>query len=295
MTSGNENGSQRFQDIQDAVSERYSGIAERVLAEAATVDRQDTGELTLDFIQNVAPGQSCCVSDQRDPSSANCGSSASELSDVGGERTSKGSMLYSEEQAAELPDSALDASLGCGNPVALAELNSGETILDLGSGGGIDCFLAARQGGLDGEGWGLDMTPSMIRLARWNAEKIEAKNVRFRLGEIEDIPFQSDHFDTVISNCVINLSTDKARVFREVFRVMKPGGKLRVSDMVWTRNISQEERGDAEAWASCIAGALPLTEYLEIITRAGFVDATADYEDNDRGVTSAYVSAMKPR
>ena len=206
-----------------------------------------------------------------------------------------GAALYGEGDLSEVPDAAQLAAAGCGNPVAIAQLRAGEAVLDLGSGGGIDCFLAAKQVGATGEVWGLDMTPDMVQLARRNAEQVGAANVRFRLGEIEDIPFSDDHFDVVISNCVVNLSTDKPQVFREAFRVLQPGGRLRVSDMVLTRELPEERRRDLEAWAGCIAGALPLEQYLGAIRDAGFVEVTAEYDDaEDRGIASAYVSAVKP-
>lgn len=280
---------QRDHDIQQTVNERYGAIADRVLA----AQDQD-GALKLEFLESADAG--CCAPGDSD-GDACCGPTAVELTGAEGaadEGISYGSTLYSEGETSSLPAAAVEASLGCGNPVAIAELNAGERVLDLGSGGGIDCFLSAQQVGPEGEVWGLDMTPSMVRLARRNAEKVEATNVHFRLGEIEDMPFEADQFDAIISNCVINLSTDKAQVFREAFRVLKPGGRLRVSDMVWTKDVPLEERGDTEAWAGCVAGALPLSEYLGAIEAAGFIDAGADYEANDRGIASAYVSALKP-
>lgn len=320
MTSSDQ--SERDQAIQQTVSERYGAIADRVLAEATAADRPAPGGFTIEFLESASASAACCApgdsasgdrvsGDSASADSASgdgaacgcgdggscCGSEAVELTGAQGaadEGIEYGSKLYSDGETSSLPAAAVSASLGCGNPVAIAELNAGERVLDLGSGGGIDCFLSAQQVGPDGEVWGLDMTPSMVRLARRNAEKIEARNVRFRLGEIEDMPFEADHFDAIISNCVINLSTDKAQVFREAFRVLKPGGRLRVSDMVWTRDVPLEERGDAEAWAGCIAGALPLPEYLGAIEAAGFVEAGADYEENERGIASAYVSAVKP-
>lgn len=291
MTSTDQRQTERNDEIKQTVNERYGAIADRVLADA-TAEDQPSGALKLEFLES--PAASCCGDSGDD---ACCAPAAVELTGTEGaadEGIEYGSKLYSDGETSTLPAAAVNASLGCGNPVAIAELNAGERVLDLGSGGGIDCFLSAQQVGADGEVWGLDMTPSMVRLARRNAEKVEATNVQFRLGEIEDMPFETDHFDAIISNCVINLSTDKAQVFREAFRVLKPGGRLRVSDMVWTKDVAVEDRGDAEAWAGCVAGALPLTEYLGAIEAAGFVDAGADYEESERGIASAYVSAVKP-
>ena len=206
-----------------------------------------------------------------------------------------GSALYATEELDGVPGAAQLAAAGCGNPVAIAELRPGDTVLDLGSGGGVDCFLAAKQVGEGGEVWGLDMTPDMVQLARHNAGEVGASNVRFRLGEIEDIPFSDATFDVVISNCVINLSPDKPRVFDEAFRVLKPGGRLRVSDMVLTKELPEEQRHDLEQWAGCVAGALPVEQYVRAIRDAGFVEVTAEYDDSeDRGIASAYVSARRP-
>lgn len=205
-----------------------------------------------------------------------------------------GSALYPETDLSTLPSSVVAASAGCGNPLAIAELGAGERVLDLGSGGGIDCFLAARQVGETGEVWGLDMTPDMVALARHNAGEVGLGNVHFRLGEIEDIPFGDNSFDVIMSNCVINLSSDKERVFREAYRVLKPGGRLRVSDMVLVGELPEETRRSMEEWAGCIAGALPVEEYLGAIRAAGFVQAEAHHEATDASVTSAYVTATKP-
>jgi SAM-dependent methyltransferase len=266
--------------IQQAVSDRYAGIAERQLA---TQTAQPGG---LQFEMAATAAEAACCDDEC------CGDASVSATP---EEIRHAVKLYTDGDAlAAVPEGAVNASLGCGNPVAIAELRAGERVLDLGSGGGIDCFIASKQVGPDGEVWGLDMTPQMIRLARRNAKQVDATNVQFRLGEIEDMPFEEGYFDAIISNCVINLSTDKARVFQEAFRVLKPGGRLRVSDIVWTRDVPVAERGDSEAWAGCIAGALPLAEYLGHIESAGFLDASADYEENERGIASAYVSAVKP-
>lgn len=178
--------------------------------------------------------------------------------------------LYSMEGFADLPDSVTDASMGCGSPVALAELQPGEVVLDLGSGGGLDCFLAAKKVGLGGRVIGLDMTPEMIRLARRNAKKVEAMNVEFRYGEIEDIPLPDESVDVIISNCVINLSPDKDTVFREAYRVLRPGGRMIVSDIVVHGELPRLIRNDLVAWAGCVAGALEETDYLDKIRAAGF-------------------------
>ena len=183
-------------------------------------------------------------------------------------------MLYSSEELGSI--SANISSLGCGNPVALSELKENEVVLDLGSGGGLDCFLAAQKVGPGGRVVGLDMTPDMIRLARTTAEQLSLDNVEFRLGEMEHMPIESELVDVVISNCVINLSPDKDAVFREVFRVLKPGGRLCVSDIVTHGELPAEVRGSLEQWAGCVAGALDENEYLQKIRAAGFVDLTVD-------------------
>ncbi|MCU0243517.1 MAG: arsenite methyltransferase [Acidobacteria bacterium] len=178
---------------------------------------------------------------------------------------------YSTEELAAIPADA-DLGLGCGNPTALAALAPGETVLDLGSGGGIDCFLAARRVGPAGRVIGVDMTPEMIDRARSNARDTGAANVEFRLGEIENLPVADASVDVVISNCVINLSTDKPRVFREAFRVLKPGGRLMVSDLALTKPLPEAIRTSVEAYVACIAGALVKDEYLGAIRAAGFRD-----------------------
>ena len=246
-------------DIRQAVTERYGARARAALGEqaAATADACCAADadgpqpMALQLLQLGTPeGQACSVDGACAPVDAPV--DATEDDGVWG------SALYDSQQLSDVPDAAQLAAAGCGNPTAIAELSAGEAVLDLGSGGGIDCFLAAKQVGPDGEVWGVDMTPDMVQLARHNAEAVGADNVRFRLGEIEDIPFTEHTFDVIISNCVINLSTDKPQVFREAFRVLKPGGRLRVSDMVLTADLPTDERADLEAWAGCVAGALPV-------------------------------------
>jgi arsenite methyltransferase len=177
---------------------------------------------------------------------------------------------YSAEAVADLPESVKDISLGCGNPTAIAELKPGEVVLDLGSGGGIDCFLAASQVGETGRVIGLDMTTKMIDLARKNAKKRGVRNVEFQYGYIEDIPLPDESVDSIISNCVINLSVDKDVVFREAYRVLRKGGRLNVSDIVTHGDLPPFIKTQAEAWAGCVAGALDENDYIERIRQAGF-------------------------
>ena len=179
--------------------------------------------------------------------------------------------LYDASQTAGLPEGAVLASLGCGNPTALAELHAGEVVLDLGSGGGIDVLLSARRVGPTGKAYGLDMTDEMLALARENQRKAGASNVEFLKGEIENIPLPDGQVDVIISNCVINLSADKGRVLQEAFRVLKPGGRFAVSDVVCRGEIPAEVRRNMELWVGCIAGALQDSEYRRLLTDAGFV------------------------
>ena len=180
------------------------------------------------------------------------------------------SNLYSDGETGDLPESAVLASLGCGNPTALAELKPGETVLDLGSGGGIDVLLSARRVGPTGKAYGLDMTDEMLALARENQRKAGADNVEFLKGEIEAIPLPDNSVDVIISNCVINLSGDKDRVLREAFRVLKPGGRFAVSDVVTRGTVPEQVRRDMLLWVGCIAGALDEDEYRTKLKAAGF-------------------------
>src|SRR5438309_856139 len=178
--------------------------------------------------------------------------------------------LYDSSQAGEIPEEALLASLGCGNPTALAQLNSGEVVLDLGSGGGIDVLLSAKRVGPTGKAYGLDMTDEMLALANENQRKAKVENVEFLKGEIEHIPLPDKSVDVIISNCVINLSGDKDRVLSEAFRVLKPGGRFAVSDIVVRGQMPAEIRRRVELWAGCIAGALEESEYQSKLAAAGF-------------------------
>ena len=228
------------------------------------------------------------------------------------------SNLYEQAQKSELPAEAVLASLGCGNPTALAQLNPGEVVLDLGSGGGIDVLLSARRVGATGKAYGLDMTDDMLALARENQRKSGLQNVEFLKGEIEQIPLPDGSVDVVISNCVINLSADKDRVLAEAFRVLRPGGRFAVSDIVVRGDVPADLRRDVELWVGCVAGALEESEYRQKLASAGFeaidleptrvyraVDAVALLTDSgfdveavarqvDGKFMSAFVRARKP-
>jgi len=228
------------------------------------------------------------------------------------------SNLYDSSQASQIPEEAMLASLGCGNPTALAKLNPGEVVLDLGSGGGIDVLLSARRVGPTGKAYGLDMTDEMLALANENKLKAGAENVEFLKGEIENIPLPDNSVDVIISNCVINLSADKGRVLREAFRVLKPGGRLAVSDVVTRGTIPDEIRQKVLLWVGCIAGAMEETEYRSKLKAAGFeqieveptrvykvdeareflssagIDVDAIASQVDEKFMSAFVRAVKP-
>jgi SAM-dependent methyltransferase len=218
-------------DIKDAVREKYAQAAIRV----------KDGE------------SSCC-------SSACCGTSADPIT----------SNLYDKDQVANLPAAAVEASLGCGNPTALAKLQPGETVLDLGSGGGIDVLLSAKRVGPTGKAYGLDMTEEMLALARENQRKAGIENAEFLKGEIEQIPLPDNTADVIISNCVINLSGNKDLVLKEAFRVLKPGGRFAVSDVVVRGDVPADIRRSMELWVGCIAGALEEGEYVAKLAAAGF-------------------------
>ncbi len=182
------------------------------------------------------------------------------------------SELYPASLLTSLPDDVTNFSLGCGNPFGVAALQPGETVLDLGSGGGLDCFLASKQVGSSGHVIGVDMTPEMLERARLAASRMGIHNVEFRSGYLEKLPVESNTVDVVISNCVINLSPDKPQVFREVFRTLKPGGRVAVSDTVTDGPLPEELRKDMESWGACVAGALDVGKYINGLTDAGFTD-----------------------
>jgi arsenite methyltransferase len=214
-------------------------------------------------------------------------------------------MGYTEADLASVPEGA-DLGLGCGNPQAIAALRPGETVLDLGSGAGIDCFLAASRVGRTGHVIGVDMTPEMVSKARDNARRVSATNVDFRLGEIEHLPVPDQSVDVIISNCVINLSPDKGAVFREASRVLKPGGRLAISDVVATQAIPAEVAASVEALTGCVAGALPVDEIRALLAEAGFQDIKVDPRPDsgaviaqcmpgaERFLASAVIEGTKP-
>jgi ubiquinone/menaquinone biosynthesis C-methylase UbiE len=234
-----ENAMNETMDVKDVVKQRYGAAAERVA--------QGGG--------NSCCGGSAASPQQWDPITSN---------------------LYDQAQAADVPATAMLASLGCGNPTALAELRAGETVLDLGSGGGIDVLLSARRVGPTGTAYGLDMTDQMLALAQENKLKSGLTNVHFLKGEIEHIPLPANSVDVIISNCVINLSADKDRVLREAFRVLKPGGRFAVSDVVVRGEVPQSIRRNMELWIGCVAGALSDADYIAKLQAAGFEDAAIE-------------------
>ncbi len=231
-----------------------------------------------------------------------CGSDNDAGDDCGCE--SEKVQLYDEAMLADLPVDVTGLSLGCGDPVTIAALNAGETVVDLGSGGGIDCFLAAKQVGESGHVIGVDMTTEMLEKANQNKANMGVTNVEFRRGQIEDLPVEDNSVDVVMSNCVINLSPHKAAVFAEAFRVLKPGGRVAVSDIVTEGDFSDELRADTARWAECVTGAIDVEEYTGLMREAGFVNIrVADkrdagdivpQQDGMPRIYSARVTANKP-
>jgi SAM-dependent methyltransferase len=229
---------------------------------------------------------SCCDTDCCGPNAAD----AFKTADSG----NFGTWLYEADELTDIPDGATLASLGCGNPTAVAELREGETVLDLGSGAGIDVLLSAKRVGPDGFAYGIDMTDEMLTLARKHQEEARATNVEFRKGEIEDIPLEAETVDVVISNCVINLSADKPAVFSEMYRVLRPGGRIGIADVVSEDQLSEAERLERGSWVGCIAGALGFTEYRQGLEAAGFTDVSvAPTHTVADGMHSAIVKARK--
>jgi len=266
-------------ELREQVRQRYAAAAVAVTAGGANAD--------------AVADESCCGPVAGEVTGCcSVGSCAPETINLDG---GFGSGLYSADEQGELPAEALAASLGCGNPTAVADLHAGERVLDLGSGGGIDVLLSARRVGETGFAYGVDMTEEMLALARANAAKAGATNVEFRKGTIEDVPLPDGAVDVVISNCVINLSTDKPAVLAEMFRVLTPGGRIGVSDVVAEDHLSAADRAERGSYVGCIGGALSRREYLDGLTAAGFVDPEVIFtHEAAPGMHSAIVRAVKP-
>ena len=234
-------------------------------------------------------GMASCCDDTCDDGEPCCGPTVLEVDDT------FGSALYAATDRDSLPVAAVAASLGCGNPIAVAELRPGEKVLDLGSGGGIDVLLSARRVGETGFAYGVDMTDEMLDLARANAAHAGASNVEFLKGTIEDIPLPDESVDVVISNCVINLSLDKPKVITEMFRVLSPGGRIGISDVVAEDHLSAQARAERGSYIGCIAGALSRQEYLNGLTAVGFTNPTVRFTHQTAdGMHSAIIQAVKP-
>jgi arsenite methyltransferase len=257
-------------------------VRQRYAAAATTILASGSGEATS------AAG--CCGSTPDEGSC--CGDSV--LVDTAVDKDF-GAALYGADEQSELPAQALAASLGCGNPTAVAELRAGERVLDLGSGGGIDVLLSARRVGETGFAYGVDMTDEMLELARANVAEAGVTNVEFLKGTIEDVPLPDESVDVVISNCVINLSTDKPTVLAEMYRVLIPGGRIGISDVVAEDHLSEQDRSDRGSFAGCIAGALSRSEYLDGLAAVGFTAAEVQFtHEVAAGMHGAIVRATKP-
>jgi arsenite methyltransferase len=254
-------------ELRERVRARYAGLAELAASGATCGCGQPV---------DCGCGADCCTSvDENQPG-------------IGAE-------LYTDTDRSSLPETAVLASLGCGNPTAVAELREGETVLDLGSGGGIDVLLSARRVGPTGKAYGLDMTEEMLALARRNAAQAGTRNVEFLKGHIEAIPLPAETLDVVISNCVVNLSVDKPAVFAETFRVLKPGGRLGVSDIVAEDRLTPAERAERGSYVGCIAGALSRSEYEQGLAAAGFTDVVVDFTHQVAdGLHGAIIKATRP-
>lgn len=263
-------------------------MSERTSADLREEVRSRYAEAARAVLQPQADSSAGCCA----PAAASCCGPEPVALDGAG---SFGSHLYGEGETDGLPEEALLASLGCGNPLAVADLREGERVLDLGSGGGIDVLLSARRVGPAGFAYGVDMTDDMLALARANATKAGAGNVEFLKGEIEALPLPGASVDVVISNCVINLSTDKPAVLAEIFRVLVPGGRIGISDVVAEDHLTPADRAAAGSYAGCIAGALSRAEYLDGLATAGFADASVTLTaEVAPGMHSAIIRAVKP-
>ena len=266
-------------DLREAVRSRY--------AEAARAVLEPRPGVTAQCVEISGTG-SCCGGAAED-SCCGTGSAALDSADCFGGK------LYGDGETDGLPEEAVLASLGCGNPLAVADLHEGERVLDLGSGGGIDVLMSARRVGRSGFAYGVDMTDEMLALARANAARAGAGNVEFLKGEIEALPLPDRAVDVVISNCVINLSTDKPAVLAEMFRVLVPGGRIGITDVVAEDQLSPADRAAAGSYVGCIAGALSRAEYLNGLAAAGFADASVTFTAAAApGMHSALIRAVKP-
>jgi arsenite methyltransferase len=279
--------------IQQHVRDRY---AEAAIAASGAATKQEAASKSAALSGCCAPSVSTAETaidgSKLDPAHASGCCSDGCCSDVSG---TYGLELYDAASREGLPDAALLASLGCGNPVAVAELRAGETVLDLGSGGGIDVLLSARRVGPTGRAIGVDMTDEMVSLARRNAAEAGARNVEFRKGTIEALPLDDASVDVVISNCVINLASDKPAVFREIARVLKPGGRMGVSDVVADDLLTPEQRAERGSYVGCIAGALSFREFRQGLQSAGLTDVElVPTHQIVEGMHSAIVRASKP-
>jgi arsenite methyltransferase len=270
------------QDLREQVRSRYAQAAQAVLSPSPAGRDADSAGCC-----GSPAGEGCCGSAAA-PDAGDCSGGSPAGNCFGGG-------LYAEGETDVLPADAVLASLGCGNPLAVAELRSGERVLDLGSGGGIDVLLSARRVGPSGFVYGVDMTDDMLALARSNAAKAGAANVEFRKGEIEALPLPDAAVDVVISNCVINLSTDKPAVLAEMFRVLVPGGRIGISDIVAEDRLSPAGRAAAGSYVGCIAGALSRREYLDGLAAAGFADASVTFtHEAAPGMHAAIIRAGRP-
>ena len=276
--------------VRQAVRENYGNIAKSVSRESG-----------------IGPASSCCGSSES-KAPAKTQESCCGASEVSNEQLNA-LMGYTRQDLASVPEGA-NMGLGCGNPVALASLKPGETVVDLGAGGGFDCFLAAKQVGESGRVIGVDMTPDMLTTARMNAEKMGSKNVEFRLGEIEHLPVADSSVDIIMSNCVVNLSPDKLSVYRDAFRVLKPGGRLAIADIVTTAPLPEKIRKNMALVTACVGGAATIEDTRDMLETAGFQEIKITPKDKSREliqawdpsksdnagdyVVSAYIEAIKP-
>lgn len=297
-------GARDKEEVRKAVRDAYGKVANRethILGADPTAPCCGGGEAPAETDRAA----SCCPASgtaAENGSAASCGSEqefpVEQLSEY---------MGYSKEDLQSLPEGA-NLGLGCGNPVALASLRPGETVVDLGSGAGLDCFLSAKEVGETGQVIGVDMTPDMVSKARKNAEKVGVGNVEFRLGEIENLPIADDTADIIMSNCVINLSPDKQNVYNEAYRVLKPGGRLAISDILATAVLPEEIRNDLALVAACVGGAATIQDTREMLEEAGFLGIKIIPKDESRElitewfpgnnvgdyIVSAYIEAVKP-